>query len=98
MMAPLDDRDEQAEEPADPGVCPRCASPAVWIPVDDERRGRGCRSCGWVELPQVVVERHNVNTMLRRMFPRHRFATLIDYLILSLRYGRRGDNHHPDDE
>ncbi|HOQ28582.1 MAG TPA: hypothetical protein PLU39_04005 [Armatimonadota bacterium] len=69
---------EQPEEL--PGECPRCARPTEWLEVDETRRGRICRGCGWVELPQTPVVRHTVASLIRRLLPHSPLVALIDYL------------------
>ncbi len=86
-------RDEPAGA-AEPGACPGCGQALEWLPVDQGRRGRICRACGWVALPEVTVERHTVNTLLRRLFPRSHLAATIDYLLLRLTQRRRA----PDED
>ncbi|HHX38533.1 MAG TPA: hypothetical protein GX715_01080 [Armatimonadetes bacterium] len=71
---------EQREEL--PGECPRCARPTEWLEVDETRRGRICRRCGWVELPQTPVVRHTVASLILRLLPDSPLAALIDYLQL----------------
>ncbi len=66
----------------EPGACPQCGKPAKWLPVDHDRRGRICRACGWVCLPETEVVPHTVGSLLRRMFPRSSLIALIDYLRL----------------
>lgn len=77
--------------PQEPGECPSCRGTAEWLPVDETRRGRICRACGWVELPQPTIQRHTVGSLLRRMFPNSRLIPMIDYLR-ALRQTRRNRN------
>lgn len=79
---------EQPEE--QPGDCPRCALSAEWLAVDEARRGRVCRSCGWVELPEVPVVRHTVGSLTRRILPDSPLVAVLDYVQLWRQTRREG--------
>ena len=69
--------------PREPGACPQCGESAEWVPVDGGRFGRACRACGWAQLPESVVVRQTVDSLLHRMFPRSRLLELVDYLRMA---------------
>lgn len=85
-----DQRRDQATESAKswdvseegPGACPECGHPLEWLVDERGRRGRICRGCAWVALPEVVVVQHTPTTLLRRLFPRSPLVRLMDGLLL----------------
>ena len=77
--------EREAETDGDPGPCPRCEHLLEWLAVDPSRRGRICRSCGWVDLPEVPVVRHTVGSLMRRILPDSRLTEVVEYLDLWVR-------------